>query len=91
MAKQLLPLKYVHLDILSQMDKIFKGWKIKSTTFEDNILCINTDKYKNIPPRNNQIYTKIHFFRYHIYEKYTKTQVEIILGKLTPRSTQKIK
>ena len=39
----------------------------------------------NISPRNKQIYTKIHFLRKYIYEKYSDTQVEIILGKINTK------
>ena len=87
---QILPLKSLCENVLSRLDKLFKGCNIKPTAFEDNTGCIYTDKSKNNYPSAKHIATHVHFFRYHIYDKYTNPHGFIILEIFIPSFTQKI-
>ena len=71
LMRQIIPLKALCEDVLEHLDKRFKGCKIKSATFVDNMGYIYTDNSKNISPGTKHIVTHVHLFRYHIYEKDT--------------------
>ena len=67
------------------MNKSFKGSKIKSTGFEDNMGCIYTATYNNIYPITKHVAVHVHLFEDNIYDKYTNPNGDILLEKSTTR------
>jgi hypothetical protein len=80
--RQLLPSKRLCQDVLEHLDQTFKGTKIKSTAFEDNMGCIYTAKSKRISPRTKHIATHVHFFRSHIYDENNNPTGDVHLEKI---------
>ena len=87
---QLLPLKSLCEDVLAHMDKLFEGWNINSTDFEDNMGCIYNAKSKNIYPGTKHIDTHVNLFRDNICDKDTNPHGNTILIKCITRFIQKI-
>ena len=67
--RQIMMIKYLCEDALEHLNKCFKFYNSKSTSFEYTIRCIYTDRSNKYYPRTKHIATNISFFRDNIYEK----------------------
>ena len=80
--RQLLPSKRLCEEVLEHLDADFKGAKMQSTTFEDNMGCIHTAKSRKISARTKHIATHVHFFRSHVYDENNNPDGDVKLEKI---------
>lgn len=80
--RQFLPSKRLCEEVLEHLDTEFKGAKMKSTAFEDNMGCIHTAKSRKISARTKHIATHVHFFRSHVYDENNNPDGDINLEKI---------
>ena len=79
--RQILLRKALCEGLLSHMDKLSGGCKIKSNAFEENMGCIYTSKFNYDYRGTKHVATHVNFFSGHIYDKDKNPHSDILLEK----------